>query len=103
MSPELHRFHEILAPRWHAEAGEARTKDTCAAIPDFRAGAQAIAAAPPAGVDAAAWKAGAAALGARVDALDAACKPAAAAEFEARFSALHDAFHHQMELGMAAK
>lgn len=42
LTPELDAFHEILAPRWHADKGEARMKDTCGALADFQGKAAAI-------------------------------------------------------------
>src|SRR5215813_2966271 len=67
MPPELAKFHDVLAPRWHADKGPQRMKDTCAAIPDFTAGVTAIAKAQvPAGADATAWTDGAGKLAAAV-------------------------------------
>jgi hypothetical protein len=99
MPPEVHRFHEILAPRWHAPEGAQRTADTCAAIPDFRTGASAIAK-TSAGPDAAAWTAAATDLAARVEDLAATCTTPPAATFEPAFSALHDAFHRVADLAL---
>src|SRR5262249_33278565 len=74
-SPELAKFPDVLAPRWHADKGPQRMKDTCAAIPDFTAGVTAIAKAqPPAGVDGGAWMNGASDLAAAVSKLDETCK-----------------------------
>jgi hypothetical protein len=99
---ELDRFHAILAPRWHAEAGPARHKETCAAVGDFQRGADDIGkAAAPAGVDAAAWKAAAADLDAKVDALAVAC-PGPQTGFDAAFSTLHDAYHHIVDIAHPA-
>src|SRR5256885_5738409 len=39
MPPALDKFHNLLAPRWHAQKGEQRMKDTCGAIGDFKSGA----------------------------------------------------------------
>src|SRR5262249_14314044 len=59
MPPEMAKFHDVLAPRWHAAKGPQRMKDTCAAIADFQANADALAkATPPTGTDAAAWQTG---------------------------------------------
>src|SRR5678816_4543185 len=43
MSPEVTKFHDVLAPRWHAAKGEQRMKDTCAAMADFQSNADALA------------------------------------------------------------
>ena len=32
MTPEVKAFHDVLAPRWHAERGAKRMADTCAAV-----------------------------------------------------------------------
>jgi hypothetical protein len=98
LPPALDHFHGVLAPLWHADAGAQRQKDTCAAMPDFQRGADEIAAAPvPAGVDAAAWKAAAADLRGKVAATSAQCAAPQAA-FDAAFSALHDAYHHIVDV-----
>jgi hypothetical protein len=98
LPPALDRFHGILAPLWHADAGAQRQKDTCAAMPDFQRGADEIAAAPvPAGLDAAAWTSAAADLRAKVAATSAQCAGPQAG-FDAAFSALHDAYHHIVDV-----
>jgi hypothetical protein len=100
MPPELQKFHAVLAPRWHAKHGPERTADTCGAIAEFRAGADAIAAAPaPAGRDADAWSAGGKQLAEAVAALDATCKAHDAAGFEPAFVHVHDRFHGLLEAG----
>jgi hypothetical protein len=93
LSPELDAFHEILAPRWHADPGPQRTKDTRAAAVKS--------AAMPAGAEAAAWSEAGARLETSVVALEVECTAGGAdqAKFDAAFSAVHDAFHHAMELG----
>jgi hypothetical protein len=99
MSPEVSKFHDVLAPRWHAEKGEKRMKDTCAAMADFQANADALAkAAPPAGADAAKWGAGTKDLTDAVVALEATCKSNDAAAFEPAFHRVHEGFHVVMEL-----
>ena len=45
--PEVVKFHDVLAPRWHAAKGEQRMKDTCAAIADFKTNAAAVETARP--------------------------------------------------------
>jgi hypothetical protein len=101
LPPELAAFHDALAPRWHAEPGAARVKDTCAAVADFSTRAAAVkAASAPQGADAAAWSDAGAALEKAVADLDATCREgdaAGTAKFDAAFTAVHDAFHHAME------
>ena len=50
MPPEIAKFHDVLAPRWHAEKGPQRMKDTCAAIPDFTRAWRAREGVPPTGM-----------------------------------------------------
>ena len=97
MSPELAKFHDVLAPRWHAAKGPLLISDSCAAIPDFRAGVVAIAtAAAPAGIDADAWNNGTAMLAHAVDDLDKACQGNDPAGFEDAFAKVHQGFHGLM-------
>ncbi|HTE52934.1 MAG TPA: hypothetical protein VK698_18905 [Kofleriaceae bacterium] len=101
LSPELAAFHDTLGPRWHAEAGPARTKDTCAAVPDFQTRAAAVkGAATPAGASASDWTAAGDRLVASVGDLAKACGSSDAAGFDTAFAAVHEAFHHAMELAM---
>ena len=94
MPPELAKFHDVLAPRWHAAHGPQRMKDTCAALADFTAGADALAKAkPPAGADANAWAAGTKELGDAVTGLKTSCDGGDAAAFER----VHHSFHALME------
>ena len=100
MPASLAKFHDTLAPRWHAERGARRMADTCAAIAQFHADADAVAAAPPPqGADAAAWSAGGKQLTAAVVGLDATCKANDAAAFEPAFAQVHQRFHGLMEAG----
>jgi hypothetical protein len=100
MSPELKKFHDALAPRWHATQGAKRMTDTCAAVPEFQSDADAIGkATPPATANADTWTAGTRSLVAAVGKLADACKTSDSAKFEASFSDVHDAFHSLM--GMA--
>jgi len=96
----LAKFHDTLAPRWHAERGPKRMADTCAAIAQFHADADAVAtsAAPP-GADAAAWLAGGKQLTEAVAGLDTACKANEPAAFEPAFARVHQRFHGLMEAG----
>lgn len=98
MPASIKKFHDTLAPRWHAEKGPQRTADTCAAIGQLQADAAAIVAAPtPAGTAAAVWADGGKQLADAVTALDATCKAKDAAAFEPAFASVHTAFHHVME------
>jgi hypothetical protein len=97
MPPEVKKFHDTLAPRWHAEHTPQRMTDTCAAIPQFHADADAIAAStPPGGASAADWAANAKQLTEAVAALDATCKASDAAAFEQSFALVHSHFHGLM-------
>ena len=83
MSPELAKFHDVLAPRWHADKAE-RMKITCAAMADFTTTAAGVASKDL--VDA-------------VTALDGTCKANDAATFEPAFEKVHTTFHKLMERG----
>ena len=92
LPPELAKFHDVLAPRWHAPKGPQRMQDTCGALAEFHAGADAVAKATAAS--------GAAAAKALVDAvaqLDTACKANDATAFEPAFEQVHRAFHGLLE------
>lgn len=92
------RFHDTLAPRWHAERSPQRMTDTCAVTAQLRSEAAAIAAAtPPAGADAAGWAGATKQLGEAVTTLEAACKTSDAAGFEPAFASVHERFHGVME------
>lgn len=92
-------FHEKLSPLWHAAPGAERTSNTCGEAEVMGMQLEQVATAgAPAGVDAAAW-------GERVTALQAAwtqlgedCAQHDAEDFEAKFTAAHDAFHRLIEL-----
>lgn len=100
LSPELDAFHEILAPRWHSAAGPERMKATCGQIADFRTRAAAVkGAAAPAGAAADAWTQAGDKLVTTVATLETTCGGTDQAAFDTAFSAVHDAFHHAMELG----
>jgi len=101
LTPELDAFHEAIAPRWHADKGEARMTDTCGAVPDFQAKAAAVkAAAAPDKVDATAWADAGAGLETAIAGLETACGGTDMPAFETAFEGVHDAFHHAMELVM---
>jgi hypothetical protein len=98
MPPQLTRFHDTLAPRWHAARGPQRTADTCAAISQFHANAEAIAVAEaPSKGDPAAWSRGGKKLTEAVVALEVTCKSKDAEAFEAAFARVHETFHGLME------
>lgn len=87
-------FHAMMAPLWHAPVGEARTTDTCAAVGDMIAKAEAITAAdaPEAASDADAWRTSGEALVAAAKKLESTCQ-AGPDGFDGAFEALHEAFH----------
>ena len=96
-SSPLAKFHDTLAPRWHAERGPQRMADTCGAIAQLKTDADAVAAsAAPGGADAAAWAAGGKQLATSVAALDDTCKAKDAMGFEQAFARVHDSFHGLM-------
>lgn len=98
MPPELAKFHDTLAPRWHAAKGPERMKSTCDALPDFKAGATTIASSsPPKGADSQAWTDGAGKLAAALEELETECKANDAAKFETAFEQVHVSFHGLLE------
>jgi len=98
MPPQIAKFHDTLAPRWHAERGPQRMVDTCAAIPQFHRDSEAIAKAePPSNGDAAAWSKGGKKLTEAVAALDSTCRSKDAQAFESAFGRVHEIFHGLME------
>jgi hypothetical protein len=98
MPLEMAKFHDVLAPRWHAAPGPQRMKDTCDALPDFHAQADALAkATPPTEANADAWTTGTRALVDAVANLDTTCKANDATQFEAAFGKVHESFHGLME------
>ena len=97
MPAEMTKFHDVLAPRWHAEKGPQRMKDTCAALPEFHADADAIAkATPPEKANADTWTTSTRALVDSVNGLDPICKANDAAKFEEAFHKVHENFHGLM-------
>ena len=98
MLPEVGKFHDVLAPRWHAEKGAKRMADTCGAIAEFQANADALTkVAPPATTDAGAWGTKTQELVTSVGALDGTCKANDATAFEPAFERVHNGFHAVME------
>jgi hypothetical protein len=98
MAPELTKFHDVLAPHWHADKGDKRMADTCAAMTDFQSNADALAkTTPPQAADATKWTTGTKELADAVTALDASCKAKDATAFEPAFERVHNSFHGLME------
>jgi len=86
MSPQLARFHDLLAPHWHAPPGTARRQTTCEDIGDFKKRAADVPNAKE--------------LVAAVAALESACMSKDAdAAFDPAFAKVHDAFHHLLDAG----
>ncbi|MBL9018596.1 MAG: hypothetical protein JNL83_30700 [Myxococcales bacterium] len=103
MLPEVHNFHEVLAPRWHADKGPKRMADTCGAMAEFQSNADALTkVAPPATTDAAAWGTKTQDLVTAVGALDGTCKANDATAFEPAFERVHTSFHSVMEASAPA-
>ncbi len=98
----MHELHEVLAPLWHADKGPERAKKTCEAVPTFEQRAAAVDKDAPAdAARAGAHHTAAQGLLAAVGELKTECaKPEAGrADFEAKFKAMHEAFHKVMESG----
>lgn len=92
--PALSRFHDALAPLWHARRDAQWAANACAAAGELDRRAQATAqAAPPQGMSAEEYAAGAGRLAAAVTALAEACAAGAQGEVEARMAEVHRAFH----------
>jgi hypothetical protein len=97
MPPEIAKFHDVIAPRWHAEKGPQRMHDTCAALPDLHGAADALAkSTPPTTAHADTWTAGTKELVAAVESLDTTCKSNDATSFETAFAKVHESFHGLM-------
>jgi hypothetical protein len=99
MSPELKKFHDTLAPRWHAEKGPQRVTDTCNAVGQFKSDADAVAkATPPRGANPDDWTSGAKLLVDAVAGLETACtRDAEHTGFDDAFAKVHVSFHHMLE------
>jgi hypothetical protein len=98
LSPEMKAFHDLLAPLWHADKGPKRLADTCAAVPQLKTSADAVAkATPPIPTNADTWTTGTRALVAAVGELETACKGKNEAATEAAFAKVHDTFHGLMK------
>ncbi len=99
MTGAVHEFHEVLGPLWHADKSPERTRKTCDAIPAFEQRAAAVDKDVPESARAAepAYHAVAQGLIAAVGDLKAECARPERADFEAKFMAVHKAFHAVME------
>ena len=98
LPPELAKFHDALAPRWHAPKGAERMTATCGAIAEFTTDADAVAkAAPPAKGDASKWAQEGKELTEAVAALKVTCDAKDAAGFETAFANMHQEFHELLE------
>lgn len=96
-----HEFHEVLAPLWHAEKSPEREKKTCEAIPAFEQRGAALDSHVPeaASGNEAAYHGAVEGLLKAVGELKAECGKAEGSrgDFEAKFHALHEAFHKVIE------
>ncbi|MFO0613487.1 MAG: hypothetical protein U0414_12900 [Polyangiaceae bacterium] len=95
----LTAFHDVLAPLWHGAKGDTRTTSTCAAAADLHERALAVdSAGPPANAQSPdLYKERAKKLIVSVDDLGTECGKPARPDFEAKFAAVHEAFHGVME------
>jgi hypothetical protein len=92
----ISRFHDVLAPLWHAEAGEARTERTCGSIDSLRARVEEVRTTPPPAAaegDPAGWQVATDSLGQSVEELGTECAAEGRPAFEERLAAVHEAFH----------
>jgi hypothetical protein len=95
-TPELMKFHDVLAPRWHAAKGPERMTATCGAIADFSTGADAIAKAPAG--DPGRWAQEAKELTDAVAAMKIVCETKDVTKFETAFANVHQEFHELLEV-----
>jgi hypothetical protein len=104
LTPELTQFHDLLSPLWHAAKGPQRMKDTCAALPQLKTSADAVAkATPPTKTNADTWTSATRALADSVNRLETACKANDTAKFETALHDVHEAFHRLMEQASGGK
>jgi hypothetical protein len=99
MAGAMNEFHEVLAPLWHADKSPERTKKTCEAVATFETRAAAVDKDVPESARAAeaAYHTAAQGLIAAVGELKTECAKPEHADFEAKFMAVHEAFHKVME------
>jgi hypothetical protein len=104
LPPGLNAFHEKLGPLWHAAPGPQRQSDTCG---ETEMMAQQLDHVNddglPTGVAATAWNDHLTALQGAWAQLQEDCDQHDGANFDAKFSAAHDAFHALIELLPATK
>lgn len=82
MKPEIHAFHESIAPVWHTKPGADRVTKACASTSDLSAKAADVKDAE---------------LTANVEAVKAACATPDKKDVETKLSAVHDRFHKLAE------
>jgi len=100
MPPELGKFHDLLAPRYHAEKGPKRMADTCGAMADFKAAADALnKATPPAKANVAAWQQENKELAEALTGMETVCKGTDQAAFDQAFEHMHHEFEEIVEAG----
>lgn len=96
LTPELHAYHETLAPLWHDESAERQAK-TCAAVGDLVGKGAAVGpAGAPATVDANAWQTAVARFDAANAQLQTVC--GGTGDFAAAFHEVHEAFHALLDM-----
>ena len=94
MPAEVAKFHDLIKPLWHADLGDKRTADTCAALPAIQAQADAVAKAPaPPAADATKWAAATKELVDAAAAMKDPCDKKDTAAFEPAFKRVHEGFH----------
>ncbi len=97
---EIDKFHDTLAPIWHAPAGDDRKHNACTAVPTMKDQAALIVG--RARTDHAGWEGNGNALAAAVTKLGTVCADPTLAGFDDAFGAVHDAYHGLMESAMPA-
>lgn len=99
MPADVTRFHDELAPLYHAAPGPDRVEAACGAMGDFNELIGNLEQAPPpADVDAVAWGERVGELRGSIGAFGIDCVENDRKEFDARFETLHDSFHALIEL-----
>jgi hypothetical protein len=95
LTPEMEKFHDVLAPLWHSEAADRQAR-TCEVAPDmlYMAGQVQDAPVPEGAADD--WAERVRTFMLAVNQMKEDCKREGT-DFEANFSAVHDAFHALME------
>lgn len=98
LTPEMARFHDVLAPLWHAEAGPQRVDDTCEASGHMLDLSNDIQKAPtPEGADETAWIEAVQTLMIDITHLQDACPQVpGGVTFDDAFTNVHESFHALM-------